>query len=135
MFFVVCWHLFVRLSNFFTNILTHVYWVFFDNFLSSAIFFKEIFFRNTIRRCQTDLIQIRPDVLSGLIWLQTVCKINQQTTIVGKLKTEQPAQGIWVRQTPAFHTQNPLQNRVTIDQTAYLTLKAARKNASEYVVC
>ena len=50
-------------------------------------------------------------------------------------KTEQPAQGIWVRQTPAFHTQPPLQNRLTIDQTADLTIKRQENNASEYVVC
>ena len=25
-----------------------------------------------------------PDVLSGLIWFQIVCKNNQQTTLVGK---------------------------------------------------
>ena len=29
-------------------------------------------------------IQIRPDILSGLIWVQTVCKGYQQTTLVGK---------------------------------------------------
>ena len=29
-------------------------------------------------------IQIRPDVLSGLIWIQTVCKGYQQTTVLGK---------------------------------------------------
>ena len=32
--------------------------------------------------CQTDWIQIRPDILSGLIWVQTVCKSYQQTTLV-----------------------------------------------------
>ena len=37
--------------------------------------------------CQTVGIQIRPDVLSGLIWVQTVCKGYQKTTkspLVGK---------------------------------------------------
>ena len=29
--------------------------------------------------CQTVWIQIRPDILSGLIWVQTVCKGYQQT--------------------------------------------------------
>ena len=29
--------------------------------------------------CQTVWIQIRPDILSGLIWVQTVCKGHQQT--------------------------------------------------------
>ena len=32
--------------------------------------------------CQTVCIQIRPDILSGLIWVQTVCKGYQQTTKV-----------------------------------------------------
>ena len=32
--------------------------------------------------CQTIWIQIRPDILSGLIWVQTVCKGYQQTTTV-----------------------------------------------------
>ena len=34
--------------------------------------------------CQTVWTQIRPDILSGLIWVQTVCKGYQQTTQVGK---------------------------------------------------
>ena len=33
---------------------------------------------------QTVWIQIRPDALSGLIWVQTVCKGYQQTTLTGK---------------------------------------------------
>ena len=32
--------------------------------------------------CQTVWIQIRPDILSGLIWVQTVCKGYQQITKV-----------------------------------------------------
>ena len=34
--------------------------------------------------CQTVWIQIRSDVLSGMIWVQTVCKGYQQTTLVDK---------------------------------------------------
>ena len=37
--------------------------------------------------CETAWIQIRPDILSGLIWVQTaetVCKGYQQKTLVGK---------------------------------------------------
>ena len=34
--------------------------------------------------CKTFWIQIRPDVLSGLILIQTVCKGYQQTTLGGK---------------------------------------------------
>ena len=32
--------------------------------------------------CQTDWIQIRPDKMSGLIWVQSVCKGHQQTTLL-----------------------------------------------------
>ena len=35
--------------------------------------------------CQIVWIQIRPDILSGLIWVQIVCKGYQQTTIVGRV--------------------------------------------------
>ena len=34
--------------------------------------------------CQTDRIQIRPDKLSGLIWVQSVCKGYEQTTLGDK---------------------------------------------------
>ena len=34
--------------------------------------------------CQTVLIRIRTDVSSVLIWVQTVCKGNQQTTLIDK---------------------------------------------------
>ena len=37
-------------------------------------------FINTICNCQMVWIQIMPDMLSGLIWVQTVCKDNQQMT-------------------------------------------------------
>ena len=60
---------------------------FFMLFYCLLIFFKITFFsknsyRNTV--CQTDWIQITPDILSGLIWVQTVCKGYQQTTLGGK---------------------------------------------------
>ena len=48
-------------------------------FLSSAnIFFKinsfeKIFQEYHLSTCQTDWIQIRPDILSSLIWVQSVC--------------------------------------------------------------
>ena len=52
--------------------------------------------------CQTVWIQIRPDILSGLIWVQTVCKGYQQMTKVteaGKeLNTEQlPDTTSWLK--------------------------------------
>ena len=32
--------------------------------------------------CQTVWIQVRPDVKSGLTWVQTINKVDQQTTTV-----------------------------------------------------
>ena len=52
--------------------------------LSSADYFQSQVLRKILSRipseCQTIWIQIRPDFLSGLIWVQTVCKGYQQTT-------------------------------------------------------
>ena len=63
----------------------------FDCFCCLLIFtFKKslFFFKNTLSgipsECKTIWIQIRPDVSSGLIWIQTVCKVYQQTTLVDK---------------------------------------------------
>ena len=60
-------------------------------FCHLLIFFSKstfsIFFRGIPFECQTDLIQIRPDVLSGLFWVQSVCKGYEQTTLVGKWLT------------------------------------------------
>ena len=57
--------------------------------LSSADLFFKINFvlklpSGTLSECQTVWIQIRADIFSGLIWVQTVCKGYQQTTLVGK---------------------------------------------------
>ena len=58
---------------------------------SSAVFFVFFFskstlskhsFRNTIR-VSTVWIQIRPDKMSGLIWVQTVCNGYKQRTLGG----------------------------------------------------
>ena len=45
---------------------------FFMIFLLFADFFQSV--------CQTVWIQIRSDILSGLIWVQIVCKDHQQMT-------------------------------------------------------
>ena len=54
--------------------------------LSSADFFsKSTFSENSFRniiRVSNVWIQVRPDILLGLIWVQTVCKGYQQTTVV-----------------------------------------------------
>ena len=52
-------------------------------FLSSDLFQNQLF-RKILSgiplECQTVWTKIRPDVLSGLVWDQTVCKGYQQTT-------------------------------------------------------
>ena len=57
-------------------------------FCRLLIFFENKFFRKIISgipfECQTDWIQIRPNILLGLIWVQSVCKGYQQTTLGGK---------------------------------------------------
>ena len=58
----------------------------FAYFIASADFFKIIFSKNSgiPLGFQTVWIQIRPNILSGLIWVQTVCKGYQQMTLVDK---------------------------------------------------
>ena len=57
-------------------------------FKSSADFFQNHLFRKILSgipsECQADWIQIRTDGLSGLIWVHTVCKSYQGTTLEGK---------------------------------------------------
>ena len=57
-------------------------------FCRLLIFFQNELFRKILSgrpsECQTDWIQVRPDKKSGLIWVQTVCKSNQQTTLGDK---------------------------------------------------
>ena len=61
---------------------------FFKIFVRLLIFFEINFFEKFLQElpleCQTVWIQNRPDVLSGLIWVQTVCEGNQQPKLVGK---------------------------------------------------
>ena len=60
-------------------------------FLSSVEFFKINFLKNSFSleffqiqsKCKTVWNQIRPKILSDLIWIQTVCKSYKQTTLVG----------------------------------------------------
>ena len=57
-------------------------------FLSSVDFFFRInYFENSFRNIiivPNSLDSDQTDELSGLIWVQTVCKGYQQTTLVGK---------------------------------------------------
>ena len=55
------------------------------------IFFRKFFqdYDRLLSEFQTIWILIRSDSLSGLLWVQTVCKSYQQTKLVGNLKTKQ----------------------------------------------
>ena len=67
-------------------------WVICHAFCRLMIFFKMNFFEKFFQeyhQCQTVWIQIRPDALSGLIWVQTtVCEGHQQTTKVADSKEQ-----------------------------------------------
>ena len=60
-------------------------------FLSSADFFQNHLFQKNLSGIQTECqrvwIQIRPNIVSGLIWVLTVCKNYQQMTLVDKAVT------------------------------------------------
>ena len=73
------WHVRKRLLNSLRP------WDIFHVILSSADFFQNQLFRKFFQ-CQTDWIQIRPDILSGLIWAQTVCISYQQTLLIAPAK-------------------------------------------------
>ena len=60
---------------------TIVVWLFF----SKLIVWKK---NQECHQCQTVRIQIRPDVFSALICVQTICKGNQQTILAGKKLTQ-----------------------------------------------
>ena len=81
-------HKFLKMAHRFFFPQLFATWVIFLIFLSPAVvFFKIMFFLNVSgipSECQKDWIQIRPDVLSGQIWVQSVCKGYQQTTRGGK---------------------------------------------------
>ena len=53
---------------------------------SLTLFILHAFFKKNLSgipsQCQTVWIQIRPDILLGLIWVQTICKGYQQMTKV-----------------------------------------------------
>ena len=63
---------------------------YFSCFLSSADFFQNQLFRKVLSgtpfEYQTDWIQIRPDILLGLILVQSACKGHQQMTLEGRVK-------------------------------------------------
>ena len=59
-------------------------WVIFHAFLLSADFYQNLPFQNihsgilSIWKCQTNWIQIRMNIMSVLIWVQTVCKVSSR---------------------------------------------------------
>ena len=63
-----------------TATITIAHWVFFHTFVVICwLFFKINFFKKFLpKHCQMVWIQIRTDVLSVLIWVQTVCKVYQR---------------------------------------------------------
>ena len=71
-----------------TFIFNSAHWVILHAFLLSADLFQNQIFRKILSgipsECQTVWIQMRPDIFSVLIWVQTVCKGYQQTMLVGK---------------------------------------------------
>ena len=59
-------------------------WTIFHDFFSRQLIFSNQLFHFFIgipSECQTDWIQIRPDILLGIILVQSVCKVYQQTTL------------------------------------------------------
>ena len=59
-------------------VLNFAWWVIFHVFSRLLIFLKPSFFKKNIlsetpSECQSVRIQVRPDTLSGLIWVQTFC--------------------------------------------------------------
>ena len=63
-------------------------WVIFSCIFQSADFFQNHLFQKTLSgipsECQAVWMQIRPHILWGLIWVQTVWKCYQQTTSASK---------------------------------------------------
>ena len=57
--------------------------IFQNQFVSCCCFFGNDLLGISVE-CQAVWIQIMPDILSSLIWVQIVCKGNQQTTLVSK---------------------------------------------------
>ena len=74
------------------TLLPFAYWVILHVFFfCHLIFLKSTFFETFFQeyhQCQTIWIQIRPDKMSGLIRVQTVCKGYQQATLVGRVKMD-----------------------------------------------
>ena len=80
------------------------YWGILYVSLSSVVICFEKNILGITSACQTVWIQNRPDLLSGLIWVQTICKGHKQTTLVGKCLKE----SIWICNplNTAFHLES-----------------------------
>ena len=64
------------------------YLVIFACFICGLLIFHNQLFKKNLSgiplECQIDWIQIRPDILSGMVWVQTVCKSYQQMTLYSR---------------------------------------------------
>ena len=58
--------------------------IIFHAFIDFLLTFFKIILSGTLPECQTLWIQIRTEVKSVLIWVQTVCKGYQETTLLAK---------------------------------------------------
>ena len=106
-------------------------------FCRLLIFFQNQLFRKIISgvlpECQKDWTQIRPYITSGLIWVQTVCKGYQQTTLGGKdlprymplgyvPKSDEMANFFWHHQITNFEIYRvPPDHRAQMDKITKIT--------------
>ena len=88
----VCKYIVIRnfIKGYMEHPLNSLHTYFFIFLLSAVFFFKfnffKKFFQELLSECQTVCIQIRTDILSVLIWVQTVCKGYQQMTNIATCK-------------------------------------------------
>ena len=68
-----CWA-----NSLFPGLILHAFLSTAADILQNQLFRKIL--SGTPSECQTDWIQIRPDILLGLIWVQSVCQGYEQTT-------------------------------------------------------
>ena len=73
----------VKTIHYLTLCMLRNFFMIFCHLLIFLDFFPKKFLQE-YHQCQTVWIQIRPDILSGLIWAQTVCKDYHQATTVNK---------------------------------------------------
>ena len=71
------------------------------SFFKQLIFFKK--FKNTVpSECQTVWIQTRRDILSGLVWIQTVCIFGYHQKFLSRILYHQSVKQFGSRPGPTF---------------------------------